>query len=375
MTGRSGRFLALPWGSVVETWLLGQDDVGRVLRVLGRDTVMRRVIDALRAALADLGRGVLAPSPPRTGFTRGGAVPGVIEVMPHRQPGRGVTVKTVAYSPRNARRAGLPTILGTVARLDDDTGHLVALADGVLLTALRTGAASAVATSLLAHPGATTLGLVGAGAQAVTQAHGLAQVLDLRRVLVSDTDPAHAAGLAARIAFLGLDVRVAAPAEVLAGADVLCTATSVEPGRGPVFPDGPHREHLHVNAVGADEPGKTELPLSLLRRARVCVDHPEQAHAEGESQRLAPGEVAATLDRLCADPAAAEGWRHGLTVFDSTGFALEDHVALDVLLAAAEELGLGTKVAIEHLPEDVLDPYATRRATTDHYGQSTVVDE
>lgn len=342
------------------TWLLCQDDLERILQIIGRDTMMRRMIDALAAGLAGLGRGARENSAARTGFTRSGEVPGVIELMPHRDPGSSVTVKMIAYSPSNPRNFRLPTILGTVARIDDDSGRLVALADGVLLTAVRTGAASAVASRLLAAPESSKIGLVGTGAQAVTQLHGLSQVFDIESVLVYDIDAATAASFADRVAFVGVPVEIASPERILAESDIICTATSVPVGGGPVLPEGDHSEHLHINSIGADEVGKTELPKSLLQRAFVCVDHRAQALREGESQQLRPHEIGPSLGHLCAYPDEAVAPRSGLTVFDSTGFALEDHLALDVFLAAAEELGLGTKVSIEHHPENVLDPYPGR---------------
>lgn len=342
----------------METWLLGHDDLARLLDVVGRDALMERMISALEKGFDDLGSGRCADSPVRSGFTRSGDVPGVIEMMPHREPGRAVTVKTVAYSPRNVADHRLPTVLSTVARVDDDTGRLIALADGVLLTALRTGAASAVATSRLAHARARHVGIIGAGAQAVTQLHGLSRVLDIASVQVYDVDPRHAGSFAERVGFLGLDVRTAEPERILAESDVLCTATSVAVGAGPVFPDGAHQPHLHINSIGADEVGKTELPLSLVRRALVCVDHREQARREGECQQLTEDEIGPSLAHLCAHPDEAEGYRDRLTVYDSTGFAFEDHLALDVIMDSAEELGLGTKMAVECRPADALDPYS-----------------
>ncbi|WP_329791953.1 ornithine cyclodeaminase family protein [Lentzea sp. DG1S-22] len=342
----------------MDTWLLCQEDIVRMLQLVGRDELMRRMIDTLEEEFVELGCGRRTNSPQRSGFTRAGEVPGVIETMPHREAGVGVTVKTVAYSPRNLQNSRLPTILGTVARIDDDSGRLVALADAVLLTAIRTGAASAIAAKKLAAPGSSTVGIIGTGTQAVTQLQGLCQVLDVREVLVHDINPIHEQSYAQRVDFLGVDVRSADPERILAEADVLCTATSVPVGEGPVFPDGPHRPHLHINSIGADEIGKTELPVSLLRRAVVCPDHPEQARHEGECQQLDESEMGPTLAHLCAHPAEAEEYRSRLTVFDSTGFAFEDHVALNVLLDLAAEYGLGTKVSIEGRPDDLLDPYS-----------------
>ncbi|MFD8161473.1 ornithine cyclodeaminase family protein, partial [Streptomyces solisilvae] len=177
----------LPWEREhVQTRILCQRDIKRILSVVGRDVLMDRLISELHSAFARLGRGEVGGPPPRTGFTRDGNVPGVIEFMPHRAAGAGVTMKTVSYSPRNPERLHLPTIVGTLTRFDDDSGSLVALADAGAITAMRTGAVAAIATRLFARPGSTTLALVGAGAQAVTQAHALSRILPLERILVSD---------------------------------------------------------------------------------------------------------------------------------------------------------------------------------------------
>jgi L-lysine cyclodeaminase len=278
--------------------------------------------------------------------------------MPHHDPGDSVTIKIVAYTPDNARRFALPTIIGTVARFDEASGRLLALADAVLLTALRTGAASAITSRILARPDSRVMGLVGAGAQAVTQLHALTRVLPIRSALVWDTDPGRAASFATRVAFLGIEVEIAEPARIAAESDIISTATSVAVGEGPVLPDLGLKEHLHINAVGSDLVGKTELPRTVVERALVCPDHPEQARVEGEAQQIPGRRLGPRLTELCADPGSFAGHRDRLTVFDSTGYALEDHLCLDVLLEAAIELGLGTQIRIECHPAVAVDPYS-----------------
>ncbi|MFH8973382.1 ornithine cyclodeaminase family protein [Streptomyces sp. NPDC017890] len=344
----------------MSTLILPASDIARIVRLVGRDELMDRMIDAMASGIAALGRGEVGASPRRGGFTRDSAGLGVIEWMPHHEPGSAMTLKTVGYTPSNPVHHGLPTILGTVARFDDVTGQLVALADGVVPTAIRTGAMSAVASRLLARPDSTTVGLIGAGAQAVTQLHALSRVFDVRRVLVSDINPDHAATFARRAAFLGPDLEIepAAAARVAAESDIICTATTVGVGAGPVLPDTAMREHVHVNAVGADLPGKTELPAGLLGRSLVTYDHLEQALAEGECQQLGEDAIGPALAAFCADPRSAESWRDRSTVFDSTGFAFEDHLALDLFLELAVEHGLGHTVEVEYHPADSLDPYS-----------------
>ncbi|MEM7012231.1 MAG: hypothetical protein AAF585_12170, partial [Verrucomicrobiota bacterium] len=144
--------------------------------------------------------------------------------------------------------------------------------------------------------------------------------------------------------------------EVLAGSDVLCTQTTVAPHQGPVFPDGPHQQHLHINAVGADLAGKTELPLTLLRRAHVVPDFPEQAIAEGECQQLSSDEIGLELAELLAKDAGKQ-LRKDLTIFDSTGWAIEDLVAAELIIELAVERGLGKNIELEGHPADPRDVY------------------
>ncbi|WP_202919392.1 ornithine cyclodeaminase family protein [Saccharothrix deserti] len=342
----------------MDTLLITPVDVLAVIEHVGRTELMSRIITRLDQGLARSHAEGQELSPPRGGFVRQDPLPGVTEWMPHQDIGQSITIKTVSYSPANPRKFGLPTITGTVARFDDKTGTMVALADGIVLTALRTGAASAVASRILAHPESSTVGLIGAGTQAVTQLHALSLVLPIHRALVWDLDPGHSASFERRTDFLGIDVVQSDPRTILAESDVITTATTVGVGEGPVLPDGESRPHLHVNAVGSDLIGKTELPKPLLDRALVIPDHPAQALMEGECQQLSPGRIGPGLAVLCHDPGRFQDARETLTVFDSTGFALEDHLALDALIEAAVEIGAGTQVSLEYRPADPLDPYS-----------------
>lgn len=346
--------------SALDTLILDQAAVRSTIAAIGLDTFMDRLIDRLAAAFAAVGEGRSPMSPLRGGFPHEPSARGVMEWMPHRAPTEGVTVKLISYSPDNPRDHGLPTILGTIARFEDATGHLRVLTDGVILTAMRTGATSAVASRLLARSDSQTLGIVGAGAQAVAQAHAVSRVFDVREILVCDSDPAHAEPYAERISFLDTKARVTGADEVAAISDIICTATSVLPGSEPVLPDANLHEHVHVNAVGSDVVGKVELPRTLLNRALVVPDNLAQALREGECQRVSPACIGPGLAEICAEPALVEGRRDSTTVFDSTGLALEDHVALDVLLDGIRALEAdgptiaGVRVLIESHPADLL---------------------
>ncbi|MEN9023283.1 MAG: ornithine cyclodeaminase family protein, partial [Verrucomicrobiales bacterium] len=204
------------------------------------------------------------------------------------------------------------------------------------------------------------LGLIGCGAQAVTQAHAISLALPkLQEILFFDTDSSTMTSLPARLAPLRLkaSAKAAALDQLMPKADILCTATSVDVAGGPVFTEGTEKSSLHINAVGSDFPGKTEVPLALLRRARVCPDFRDQAIAEGECQQLRPDEIGVDLATIAGNPEDFAHYRDEQTVFDSTGWAVEDLAAMEMVMGYAEELQLGQRVELESVFEDPMNPY------------------
>ncbi|WP_223785318.1 ornithine cyclodeaminase family protein [Myxococcus sp. AS-1-15] len=340
----------------MKTLLVTQADLRRLVHEVGIDVLMDRVIESLKTAFRtfDLARTELRQ---REGFTLRNARTGVLEWMPVMRQGESITIKVVGYNPMNPRHYGVPTIIATNSVYDCATGHLTALVDGVLATALRTGAASAIASRHLAHPESRVVGLVGAGAQAVTQLHALSRLFSIERVLVFDVDPVAQRSFAGRAAFLGLDVRAAPLETVEAEADIVCTVTSVGVGEGPVLEDGRLKPWVHVNAVGSDLPGKLELPRSLLERSLVCPDFLPQALVEGECQQLRPEQIGPGIIEVVQHPERFGEWRERSTVFDSTGFSLEDEAVTGVLIELARRHGLGLDVELECLAGDAMNPY------------------
>ncbi len=347
----------------MRTRLLGSDDMSALLDTVGRDRFMDLMIERLQGRMREHDDDLVQVRA-RDGFRYEKPDLGLIEWMPTHEVAGPVVIKMVGYHPTNPLQRGLPSVIATSSMWDTETGHLVALADATLLTALRTGAASAIATDLLAPSGPVTVGLVGLGAQAVTQLHAISRVRSVHEVIALDTDPEVAATFARRTGFLGLDVHVVDPARsatVVGEVDVLCTCTSVDIGAGPVVADVDHRPWLHVNAIGADFPGKLELPASLVSRAQVAPDILEQCVVEGECQQVSPDHIGPSISELVQRPDEAVRFRDQLTVFDSTGWAVEDDVALRLAVELADRHGLGTDVQLEHLPPDPYDPYAVGR--------------
>jgi len=343
-----------------QTLFLSSNDISGIIQRVGPDALMDTLISRLKKAFQSSSNGSWE-IPARDGFHYKAPYPGLIEWMPLMHRGDSVMMKLVGYHPNNPSQHQVPTILSTLALFDVSTGQLKVLADGTLLTALRTGAASAVASRVLASPESKSLGLIGAGAQAMSQLHAISRLFPIERVLVHDIDQTVAASFEDRISvldFKSLSCEVVPINQLAAESDIICTATSVEIDGGPVFPgSAPIKPHLHINAVGSDLPGKTEIPLSHLRQSFVCPDFCAQAIVEGECQQLNQDEIGPELGEVLNSPSQYRHQSSNLTVFDSTGFALEDFVALEYALEVATEIGVGSPLQMECGQGDPHNPY------------------
>jgi ornithine cyclodeaminase/alanine dehydrogenase-like protein (mu-crystallin family) len=342
----------------LKTLILSKDDVHLIAQRVGVSGLMDELIQRLITTFRNYDPATTV-IPARSGFNYETPHPGLIEWMPV-MTGHKVTLKIVGYHPTNPTLRNLPTIVSTINAYDTLTGHWLSVADGNLLTALRTGAATAVASRFLAHAESHVVGIIGTGMQAVTQLHALSRVFDLEAAIVYDADPQASRTFRNRTAFLDLEIGVVegkALDFLVKSADILCTCTSVDSQRGPVFADGEHKPWLHVNAVGSDFPGKFEVPLSLLKRSLVVPDFLDQATKEGECQRLAPHEIGPVLAEVVKHPERYAAARETPTVFDSTGWALEDMVVLEMFTDYAREMGIGSEAEVESITPDPRDPY------------------
>lgn len=348
-----------------KTLVLSRSDVQQIVQQHGLNAIMDTLIDRLENAITAYNPEQTS-IPVRSGFNYREPNLGLVEWMPLYEKGEEVVIKLVGYHPNNPSLFDLPTIVSTLSAYDTTTGHLTGLMDGVLLTALRTGAASAVASKFMANPQSETLGLIGCGSQAVTQLHALSRLFPLTRVLYYDTDAANQRSFEARCSVLNLNIAFeAAPQEqVVREADILCTATSIDPGAGPLFEGIETKPHLHINAVGSDFPGKVEVPLELLEQSFVCPDFLAQALKEGECQRLDSKYIGPELEAVVKQPANFEHVKAQRSVFDSTGWPLEDKVAMDYFMEVARSLGLGREMEIETMTGDALNPYDFVRQAT-----------
>jgi L-lysine cyclodeaminase len=333
--------------------LLRSMDVERVVAEHGLGDFMDCMISALEGGFSRYDPR-LVQIPPRSGFVNSG----LIEWMPVCFAEQSVVIKVVSYFPDNPHRNNASTIQAHISRSDWSDGRLTELVEGSLLTAIRTGAASAVASRILARPDSRTLGLVGCGAQSVTQAHAISRCFPIERILAFDTCKDAHASIARRLAFLDVPVHSAPLDAVEAEADILCTATSIDVGAGPVISGMHLKPHVHINAVGSDFPGKIELPLHVLRDAFVTPDHREQAVLEGECQSLTAERIGPELHQVVRDAGAFAHLQNQRTVFDSTGIALEDAIALDLICRLARQSKLGAEISFTEDGSDPKSPYA-----------------
>ena len=343
----------------MKTRILTAPDVRAIVHTVGLNALMDETIARLTRAFVQFEPDEVVV-PLRDGFRYESPQTGLLEWMPVMRVGEHAHIKVVGYHPDNAARHDLPTILSTLTMYGLQDGHLMGLMDATFITALRTGAASAVASRALASPQSSILGLIGCGAQAVTQLHALSRVFQLTDVFVYDTDPAAASTFEQRIGCLELDyinIHVTRPEDFLNQVDILCTATSVGAGAGPVFRDCELKPHIHINAVGSDFPGKTELPRSLLERSLVCPDFEAQALRDGECQQLNATQIGPDLPALLKGHSNLISERQRTTIFDSTGWALEDMVCMEMFMQFAASFGIGRFLELESVSTDCRNPY------------------
>lgn len=320
----------------METYLFGPDDVDETLDVPS-------VIDAVEDGFVRYHRGD-AQMPPKSYID----LPqhnGDFRSMPAYVGGDddGAAVKWVNSHPDNPEENGLPSVMGVVVYSDPETAFPLAVIDGTTLTRYRTGAAAGVATRHLGRDDASTFGVIGAGAQAYTQVEAVTEVRDIERVVVTDVDDEAVDRFVADHADAPFEV-VGGTTEDAAGCDVVSTLT---PSREPIVRHEWLRDGAHVNAMGADAAGKKELDDEAVLDARVVVDDPEQCFHSGEVNTLVSrgefGEedVYATLGEVVAGEAPPRE-EDDVTVFDSTGLAIQDVAAARLVNERGRERGVGT---------------------------------
>ncbi len=256
--------------------------------------------------------------------------------------------KVVNAHPRNPHEHDLPTVMATIVLLNPKNGVPLAVMDGTLITRLRTGAAGGIAAKYLAREDSGIIAIVGAGAQARTQLLALSQIFEIEEVRVRDVVRENAEKYAVEMGReLDLDIRVAdSTEEAVRGSDIVVTVT---PRRSPVLSNEWITEGMHINAIGADAPEKQELDPDILRRARIIVDDREQASHSGEISKpisqgkLTRNDIYGEIGEIIAGKKGSRVLDEDISVFDSTGLAIQDVATAWEVYQKAEERDIGEK--------------------------------
>jgi ornithine cyclodeaminase len=330
------------------TLLLTPDDVARIVRAQGVAGALQRL---MRTIEADFRRW---PDFDKSARTASHSRNGVIELMPIADAAR-YSFKYVNGHPGNTR-AGLPTVMAFGVLADVATGAPLLLSELTLTTALRTAATSALAARWMARPGSRTMALIGNGAQAEFQALAFHHLLGINDLRLFDTDAAATAKLQRNLrAVPGLRLMACtSAADAVRGAHIVTTATA-DKTRAAIVTRDMVAPGTHINAIGGDCPGKTELQPALLRDAHVVVEYEPQTRVEGDIQQMPPDFPVTELWRVLAGHAHGRHHDQQITVFDSVGFALEDYSALRWLHDSARELRLGRPTMLVPTPADPKD--------------------
>ena len=275
---------------------------------------------------------------------------GVIELMPISD-GTTYSFKYVNGHPKNTH-GGLPTVMAFGVLADVATGLPTLLSELTLTTALRTAATSAVAARALARPDSRVMALIGCGAQAEFQAMAFKYLVGIEELRLFDVDARAMTKLVANLKPSGLKlVSCASTREAVLGADIITTITADKTNATIITADM-LEPGMHLNAVGGDCPGKTELAADVLRAAAVFVEYAPQTRVEGEIQQMPADFPVTELWQVLAGKLPGRTSDALVTVFDSVGFALEDFAALRFMRDAAASLGLGEKIAlVPNLPD------------------------
>lgn len=278
---------------------------------------------------------------------------GVIELMP-TSDGEVYGFKYVNGHPKNMK-TGLQTVTAFGMLADVDTGYPVLLSEMTVLTALRTAAMSALAAKYLAPKEATCMAMIGNGAQAEFQALAFKILLGIDHIRLYDIDPVATEKCVRNLAGkIGTITRCATPEEAVEGADIITTCTA-DKQYATILTDNMVGSGVHINAVGGDCPGKTELHRDILTRSDIFVEYPPQTRIEGEIQQLPDDHPVIELWQVMTGDAPGRRDPRQITLFDSVGFAIEDFSALRFIRDRLQDTGYYQELDLVADPDDPRD--------------------
>lgn len=278
---------------------------------------------------------------------------GVIELMP-TSDGEVYGFKYVNGHPKNAAE-GLQTVTAFGLLADVQTGYPVLLSEMTLLTALRTAATSALVAKYLAPEGADTMALIGNGAQSEFQAMAFRAICGITKLRLYDIDPAATQKVVRNLQNQGFDITICKTGQdAVEGAQIITTCTA-DKQYATILTDNMVGAGVHINAIGGDCPGKTELHKDILSRADVFVEYPPQTRIEGEIQQMPKDFPVVEMWQVIAGTASGRRDARQITLFDGVGFATEDFSALRYLRDQLEATGLFEALDMIADPDDPRD--------------------
>lgn len=322
-------------------------DMMRIVHDVGTAEMIAGIADAIEA---DFLRWDLFDKTPRVASH---STDGVIELMP-TSDGETYGFKYVNGHPANmARGFQTVTAFGLLARVDN--GYPILLSEMTILTALRTAATSALAAKYLAPKGAQVMAMIGNGAQCEFQALAFQHMLGITTVRLYDINAGATQKAARNLAATGLNVISCSSAEdAVAGAQIITTCTA-DKQYATILSDNMVGAGVHINAIGGDCPGKTELHRDILLRSDIFVEYPPQTRIEGEIQQLDPDHPVTELWEVMTGKATARASAEQITLFDSVGFATEDFSALRYIHDAMKRTGHFVELDMLADPDDPRD--------------------
>ena len=317
----------------VHTAFLSPQHVAEIVQTRGLAQVFAGMVETLRADFLRWNEF------DKTARVASHSANGVIELMPIADA-KTYTFKYVNGHPGNTLR-GLSTVMAFGVLADVDTGVPLLVSELTLTTALRTAATSVMAAQALARPDSRVMALIGNGSQSEFQALAFHYVLGIEELRLYDIDEAATAKLMRNLAGTSLRlVKCSSAADAARGADIITTVTADKTLATIITPDMV-RPGMHINGVGGDCPGKTELHADVLHMGPVFVEYAPQSRVEGDVQQM-PGDFPVTeLWQVLNGSATGRTSDAQVTVFDSVGFALEDYSALRFMREQAIALGIG----------------------------------
>ncbi|GAJ93384.1 ornithine cyclodeaminase [Agrobacterium sp. SHOUNA12C] len=323
------------------------ENMMRLVHHIGLETLLAELTDVIEA---DFRRWELFDKTPRVASH---SREGVIELMP-TSDGEIYSFKYVNGHPKNMAQ-GLQTVTAFGLLAEVSTGYPVLLTEMTLLTALRTAATSAMAARHLAPKGARIMAMIGNGAQAEFQALAMKAVCGIDHIRLFDIDPLATAKMVRNLSGSGLTVTACTSSQsAIEGADIITTCTA-DKQCATILTDNMIGAGVHINAIGGDCPGKTELHRDILLRADTFVEYPPQTRIEGEIQQMEPDYPVTELWKVITGQAEGRRTAGQITLFDSVGFAVEDFSALRYVRDRLKGTGFYQDLDIIADPDDPRD--------------------